>query len=120
MHIVGTYDRRASLGIPRSWGIRHLSRAYRSGMSVGQQCERITDARELRLALLDELHRLVPFDWFAWLLTDPSSEVGTAPIADVPCPPDLPRLIRLKYATTTNRWTQQTEPVSRLHAATAG
>ena len=42
----------------------------------------------MRLAVLDELRRLVPFDAFAWLLTDPESGVGTAPIADVPCLPD--------------------------------
>jgi DNA-binding CsgD family transcriptional regulator len=89
-------------------------------MSVVDLCERIDDERQLRLALLEELHRLVPFDSFAWLLTDPGSEVGTAPIADVPCLPDLPRLIRLKYATKTNRWTQQTEPVAGLHAVTGG
>jgi DNA-binding CsgD family transcriptional regulator len=89
-------------------------------MSVVALCERIDDARDLRLALLEEVHRLVAFDSFAWLLTDPTSEVGTAPIADVPCLPELPRLIRLKYATETNRWTHQTKPVARLHAATAG
>ncbi len=89
-------------------------------MSVAELCERIDDARELRLALLEELRRLAPFDSFAWLLTDPSSEVGAAPIADVPCMADLPRLIRLKYATETMRWTQQTEPVARLHAVTGG
>jgi hypothetical protein len=30
-------------------------------------------------------------------------EVGSAPLADVPCLHELPRLIRLKYLT--NRWT---------------
>jgi DNA-binding CsgD family transcriptional regulator len=89
-------------------------------MSVAELCERIDDARELRLSLLGALRRLAPFDAFAWLLTDPETEVGAAPIADVPCLPDLPRLIRLKYATETNRWTGQTEPVARLHAATGG
>lgn len=89
-------------------------------MSVAELCERIDDARELRLSLLDELRRLVPFDAFAWLLTDPDSEVGAAPIADVPCLPELPRLIRLKYATAINRWTHQPAPVVRLHAATDG
>jgi DNA-binding CsgD family transcriptional regulator len=89
-------------------------------MSVGELCERIDDARELRLSLLGELRRLVPFDAFAWLLTDPDSEVGAAPIADVPCLHELPRLIRLKYATEINRWTQQPAPLARLHAATDG
>jgi DNA-binding CsgD family transcriptional regulator len=89
-------------------------------MAVGDLCERIDDARELRLSLLEELRLLVPFDAFAWLLTDPDTEVGAAPIADVPCLPELPRLIRLKYATEINRWTQQPAPVSRLHAVTDG
>jgi DNA-binding CsgD family transcriptional regulator len=89
-------------------------------MGVVELCERIDDARALRLSLLEELRRLVPFESFAWLLTDPSTEVGAAPIADVPCLPDLPRLIRLKYATGINRWTQQAQPVARLHAATGG
>ncbi|MCU1398223.1 MAG: transcriptional regulator, LuxR family [Acidimicrobiales bacterium] len=60
------------------------------------------------------------FDAFAWLLTDPESEVGTAPIADVPCLPELPRLIRLKYATPLNRWTSQPELVSTLAKTTNG
>lgn len=89
-------------------------------MSVSDLCEHIDDARALRLSLLDELRLLVPFESFAWLLTDPTSEVGVAPIADVPCLPDLPRLIRLKYATEINRWTRQQEPVARLHARTGG
>lgn len=83
-------------------------------------CKRIDDARDLRLALLEELRQVVPFDAFAWLLTDPGTQVGSSPIADVPCVPELPRLIRLKYATTTNRWTHQTRPVERLHAVTRG
>ena len=89
-------------------------------MSMSARCERTDDARELRLSLLTELRRAVPFSWFAWLLTDPSTEVGVAPIADCPCLPDLPRLIRLKYATEVNRWTRLPGPVARLHAATDG
>lgn len=89
-------------------------------MSISELCEHIDDARDLRLSLLDELRRLVPFDSFAWLLTDPTSEVGVAPIADVPCLPDLPQLIRLKYATELNRWTHQPDPIARLHSATDG
>ena len=84
-------------------------------------CQSLEDARPLRLALLDELRRFVRFDAYAWLLTDPETEVGTAPIADVPCLPQLPRLIRLKYATDVNRWTRQPAPdVVRLHDATGG
>ena len=89
-------------------------------MSVAAQCANLDDARSLRIALIDELRLLVPFEAFAWLLTDPTTEVGTAPIADVPCLPELPRLIRLKYTTEVNRWTRQAEPVARLHAVTGG
>lgn len=87
---------------------------------MAERCEHLDDARELRLSLLDELRQVVPFDHFAWLLTDPRSEVGAAPIADVPCLPELPRLIRLKYATEVNRWTTQASSVARLHAVTGG
>lgn len=89
-------------------------------MSVARICAAHDDARSLRLALLDELRRAVPFDAFAWLLTDPETQVGTAPIADVPCLDELPRLIRLKYATELNRWTHQHEAISRLHDITDG
>ena len=78
------------------------------------------DARTVRLVLLDELRRAVGFDAHAWLLTDPETEVGCAPVADVPCLPELPRLIGLKYRTTVNRWTSLSEPVGRLADATGG
>ncbi len=74
----------------------------------------------MRIALLGESRRVVAFDAFAWPLTDPETEVGTAPVADVPCLSELPRLIGLKYSTAINRWTHQTEPVVRLHDATGG
>jgi DNA-binding NarL/FixJ family response regulator len=76
------------------------------------------DARSLRLAVLDEIRRVVTFDAYAWLLTDPETEVGCAPLADVPCLPELPRLIRLKYLTPLNRWTRLDVPVALLRAAT--
>jgi hypothetical protein len=81
-------------------------------------CASHDDARSLRLAVLEELRRIVGFDAHAWLLTDPDSEVGTAPLADVPCLPELPRLIRLKYLTSVNRWTLLDVPVGLLCAAT--
>lgn len=61
--------------------------------------------RALRAALVDEIRRHVPFDFYAWVLTDPETEVGSAPLAVTPSLPDLPRLIRAKYLTTLNRWT---------------
>lgn len=61
---------------------------------------------------------MVTVDAYAWLLTDPESEVGCAPLADVPCLPELPHLIRLKYLTPVNRWTRLDVPVGLLRAAT--
>ena len=78
------------------------------------------DAVSLRLAVLDEIRRVVPFDAYAWLLTDPETEVGSAPVAEVPCLPELPRLIRLKYLTSVNRWTHLDGAVGLLAATTAG
>lgn len=78
------------------------------------------DARSLRLTLLDEIRRVVDFDAYAWLLTDPETEVGSAPLADVPCLPELPRLIRLKYLTPINRWTQLQGQAALLSAVTEG
>jgi DNA-binding CsgD family transcriptional regulator len=80
----------------------------------------IADAVSLRLAVLEEIRRVVAFDAHAWLLTDPETEVGSAPLADVPCLPELPRLIRLKYLTPTNRWTRLDGAVGLLSAATEG
>ena len=83
-------------------------------------CQTASDARALRLRLLDEIRRVVPFDAYAWLLTDPETSVGSAPLADVPCLPELPRLIRLKYLTAVNRWTRLEGPVALLSRATGG
>jgi DNA-binding NarL/FixJ family response regulator len=77
------------------------------------------DDRSLRVAILHEIKPLVAFDAFAWLLTDPETEVGCSPLADVPCMPELPQLIMLKYLTPVNRWTQMKGPVARLHESTA-
>lgn len=82
-------------------------------------CAAAEDARSLRLSVLYELRRVVGFDAYAWLLTDPETTVGCAPLADVPCLSELPRLIRLKYLTETNRWTSLNGP-ALLHDATSG
>jgi DNA-binding CsgD family transcriptional regulator len=83
-------------------------------------CGSLVDARTLRLELLEELNQIVPFDAYAWLLTDPQTSVGSSPLADVPCLPELPRLIRLKYLTEVNRWTHLRSPVALLAAVTGG
>lgn len=92
---------------------------------VRAQLERICasglDTRTLRLRLLPELARAVPFDAYAWVLTDPETSVGSAPLADVPTLAELPRLIRLRYLTSLNRWTTLVDPpVGRLSRATRG
>jgi DNA-binding CsgD family transcriptional regulator len=61
--------------------------------------------RTFRAAVLEELRRLIDFGSHAWLLTDPETKVGSAPLAFVPDLGSLPQLIRLKYVTPVNRWT---------------
>jgi DNA-binding NarL/FixJ family response regulator len=96
----------------------------RAAERVERVCGDCRNSRALRRALLEEIGRNVSFDAYAWLLTDPETEVGCDPVADVPCMPQLPTLlptlIRLKYATATNRWTSMSEPVARLLDATGG
>src|SRR6201991_4909589 len=79
-----------------------------------------TDARTLRLEALAVLRRVIGFDAYVWLVTDPETSVGSAPLADVPCLPELPQLIRLKYLTTVNRWTCMMTPVASLRQAPGG
>jgi hypothetical protein len=66
---------------------------------------------------------VIGFDAYVWLLTDPVTAVGAAPLADVPCMMELPSLIKAKYATRLNRWTvlqQQAPPVALAHGAVGG
>jgi DNA-binding NarL/FixJ family response regulator len=100
-----------ALSSVQSRAIERISRVSQSSTA---------DALSLRHAVLEEIRRVVDFDAFAWLLTDPETEVGSAPLADVPCLPELPRLIRLKYLTAVNRWTHLETPVALLSASTAG
>jgi DNA-binding NarL/FixJ family response regulator len=92
----------------------------RSRERVVRLCSHPGDARSLRRELLDEIRRAVGFDAYAWLLTDPETSVGTSPLAEVPCLPELPRLIRLKYLTEVNRWTTLNRPVALLSESTGG
>ena len=72
-------------------------------------CREDIDERNLRVRVLDEVRRVVPFDAFVWLLTDPETTVGSSPVADLgpggASGVDLHTLIRLKYSSTINRWT---------------
>ena len=86
---------------------------------IARLCDAHDDARALRVALIAQIRASVPFNAYAWLLTDPETEVGGAPLADVPWLAELPRQIRLKYLTPVNRWTHLDVPVGVLRAATA-
>jgi len=68
-------------------------------------CASGLDPRALRVRVIAELRRAVGFEAYAWLLTDPQTWVGAAPLAHIPDLADLPRLIRAKYLTEVNRWT---------------
>jgi hypothetical protein len=97
------------------------SSAYaKAGETIMRICRGEADVRMLRLEALDAIRRAVSFDAYAWLLTDPETSVGSSPLADVPCLPQLPQLIRLKYATAVNRWTRLPSGAASLHGATGG
>ena len=117
------------LGIPSIWGVIPL-RLYACGVrakaaAVHQQvvnlCRENSDSRTLRAAVLEEVRRLIAFEAYAWLLTDPETCVGSAPLAHFPDLSRLPQLIRLKYATAVNRWTVlKPNCCTTLAEATAG
>jgi DNA-binding NarL/FixJ family response regulator len=90
---------------------------------IGAVVSEPVDARRLRLHVLAVLREVIDFDAYVWLLTDPVTTVGAAPVADVPCLPELPALIKAKYATPVNRWTVlqlQTSPAGILSDAVGG
>jgi DNA-binding NarL/FixJ family response regulator len=81
------------------------------------------DARNLRRQVLTVLGEVIGFDAYVWLLTDPVTAVGAAPLANVPCMAELPALIKAKYTTPVNRWTSlqlQNSPVALLSDAVRG
>ena len=91
--------------------------------SVGAVASEPLDASRLRVRVLAVLREVTDFDAYVWLLTDPVTTVGTAPVADVPCLPELPALIKAKYATSVNRWTVlqlQRSPAGILSGAVGG
>ena len=78
----------------------------RSAERVAAICAAESDAITLRMSVLDEIRSVVEFDAHVWLLTDPTTAVGCAPLADVPALSELPRLVKFKYLTEVNRWTR--------------
>ncbi len=76
-----------------------------------------------RQAVRQELQALAGHDAWVWALSDPRTTVGIAPMAEVPCPQELPLLIALKYQTHVNRWTELAagpSPAASLKSATRG
>ncbi len=109
----GTYAHR----VADSW-----ARA-RARERIGAVISELVDAKRLRLQVLAVLREVIDFDAYVWLLTDPVTTVGAAPLADVPCLPELPALIKAKYATPVNRWTTlqlQKSPAGTLSDAAGG
>lgn len=98
-----------------------LSRPLRHLIAkVEDLCASDVGDRTLRRLVLDALCPALGVDAYAWLLTDPATAVGTSPFADVPWFTELPRQIRLKYATEVNRWTALPGSVATLDGTTGG
>lgn len=53
----------------------------------------------MRIAFIDALHRYIDFGSYVWAVTDPETEVGISPLAEVPehVLAELPELIRMRY-----------------------
>ena len=51
---------------------------------ITRMCAQHDEERPLRIALVEEIRRTVSFGAYVWALTDPETEVGTSPLADVP------------------------------------
>lgn len=94
----------------------------RSVERIERLCASALSERELRIGIIAELRRSVGFDAYVWLLTDPTTTVGSNPLADVPVMAELPTLIKLKYSSLMNRWTTLEGPPHpvRLQSRSAG
>ncbi|MGH9276248.1 MAG: helix-turn-helix transcriptional regulator [Acidimicrobiales bacterium] len=89
---------------------------------VTRRCAEHVEERLLRIALVEDIRQTVSFGAHVWALTDPETEVGTSPFADVPqeAVRELPRLIRCRYLTLVNRWNTLEGPAASLLRATRG
>ena len=67
--------------------------------------------RGRRAAVLGAVRRSVPFDAYAWVMTDPATGVGADPLAEVPDLTRLPELIRCKYLSRRNHWRDLMAPL---------
>lgn len=68
--------------------------------------------RARRIAILAAVRRSVPFDAYAWVMTDPATGVGADPLAEVPDLSRLPELIRSKYLSRRNHWRSMITPLA--------
>jgi DNA-binding CsgD family transcriptional regulator len=100
------------------------SEINRARARIAQICESWSEGASvpLRQDLLEVLGEVIDFDAYVWVLTDPATAVGAAPLADVPADlvAELPQVIRLKYLTEVNRWTLPGFTVDSLHRSTGG
>ena len=80
------------------------------------------DDRALRIRLIEEIRRRVPFDWHVWVLNDPETEVAISPLATVPdhLMAGLPGIVRRRYLTRLNRWDSLEVAAESLHRASGG
>jgi len=79
------------------------------------------DDRAYRSQVMDVIQQFVPFDAYAFLLTDPVTTVGCSPLAEIPNLATLPHLIRLKYLMPVDRWTEPpTQGCASLQQTTDG
>lgn len=74
-------------------------------------CRGATDERAFRVDVLAALRRILSFEHYVWLLTDPETSVGSSPVAYVPDLTLVPDLIRRRYVTREHRWTTQSDRV---------
>ena len=105
---------------PRLLGFHTLSTVTEQ---VAMRCRNYDgEERPLRIALVEDLRRRVPFRAHVWALVDPETEVATAPLAAVPdsLMVQLPRVVRSRYLTTVNRWDRMDATVASLYQATNG
>lgn len=120
--MIEPYSRDRCTAIPGRWGfsLAASTQGGRLARAVEVICAEHDTDRELRGAIVDVLRGAIDFAWYAFLLTDPVTEVGSSPVAEAPSVSDLPRLIRAKYLTEVNRWTSMAAHVESLWRATAG
>lgn len=90
---------------------------------VQAACAEQLPAKALQVRILDLLRPHVPYDGHVFALTDPATQVGTSPHADVPMLPweRLPETIRWRYLTLLNRVdTLVGQPAASLQLSAGG